>query len=212
MAPPRPCQFDGRTSEIERNLLALYRQATADDIAAGVGWYPRTHSLMRQWADIYGHSIATVACITAALSPQCEWSRNLAAAHQVLNRSALSGGVLRSCLRKAERIRDERAGDTLAYFPSGPKVHAFARNLAGDWAAVTVDTHAMQAALGDVQANYALPWRPYGVFVGCYRRAACRVAVEPAIFQAIIWHVWKRLYPTARKQQLRRQWDVIGEF
>lgn len=33
-----------------------------------------------------------------------------------------------------------------------------------------------------------------------------------SVVVAIIWHVWKRLYPRTWKTHHRRQWHVIGEY
>lgn len=207
------CQFTRRMPELTRNLLRLYRKRSTADTALGLAWYPNAHRIVLDWSDTYGYSIATVACVIAAISPQIDWERNLIAADDVLAGRAVSvGGPLRSNIAKARRIADDRAGQTLPYFPYGPKVASFACNLAGDSSIVTVDGHAMQAALNDVQANYRLPWKPYAIFAECYRNAAYRVGIAPADFQAIIWHAWKRLYPRSVKLTLRRQWHVIGEL
>jgi hypothetical protein len=111
---------------------------------------------------------------------------------------------------KARRMLRDRALHIREYFPQGPKVFHFAENLAGCETAVTVDTHAMQAALSDVLASYRLAWRPYLVFAGAYMRASERCKVSPATFQAIIWHVWKRKHPRASKLNARKQWVVIA--
>lgn len=207
------CQFTARIPELTRNLARLYRARTDSDDTLGRAWYPTAHRIVLDWADTYGQSIATVACVIAAISPQIDWPRNLIAANDVLAERSLSvGGPLRSNVAKARRILADRAGQITPYMPYGPKVASFACNLAGDWNVVTVDTHCMQAALYDVQANYHLGWTPYAVFAECYRLTAVKVGLEPATFQAIIWHTWKRLHPRASKQQSRKQWHVIGEF
>ena len=77
---------------------------------------------------------------------------------------------------------------------------------------VTVDTHAMQAALNDVKATYTLKWAPYAVFARCYVDAAKRLLRPPAEFQAIIWHTWKRMHPPASKRASRQQWAAMGEY
>ncbi len=208
------CQFVRRIPELTRNLLHLYRHDTiVADRVSGSAWYPQAHRLMIEWSDTYSLPIATVACVTSALSPQLEWTRNLIIADDLLaGRPPSVGGVLQSNLAKARRILSDRATQTLPYFPHGPKVASFACNLAGDLSIVTVDTHAMQAALSDVEADYRLRWRPYACFAEAYRRAAHAVSLEPAEFQAIIWHTWKRLYPRVSKRQRRQQWYAIGEL
>jgi hypothetical protein len=112
---------------------------------------------------------------------------------------------------KAERIRDTDCVTDIwstmrEMFPCGPEVCNFALNLVGNDYAVTVDGHAAQAALDNPLSTITLKWIPYNVFADCYRAAAAREDLVPATFQAIVWHAWKRLHPTAVKRQIRRVW------
>jgi hypothetical protein len=205
-------QYHARIPEMTRNLRHLWkRETTSADVALGSAWYDSAHTIMREWADSYNFSIATCANVTAALSPQCNWNRNLIIADDVLARRSPSIGALRENVRKAIALRDNPGFDTRAVFKSGPKVYNFSRNLAGDYTAVTVDTHALQAALGDVEVVLSLKQAAYDAFAIAYQQTAESLALEPAIFQAIIWHTWKRLYPRTVKMHRRQQWHVIGE-
>jgi hypothetical protein len=196
-----------------RNLLAVYGRAIPADIEAGARWYPDARRIVREWSEHYGVSVETVACVTAAISPQCEWPRNLVIADDVLAERAVSiGGALHANIAKARRILADRATSTIAYFPHGPKVASFSLNLAGNDTAVTVDGHAIQVALDDVQSTVTLKWAPYLIFAECYERAAGKVHRPPAEFQAIVWHVWKRLHPRVSKIAARKQWEPIGEY
>lgn len=213
------CQFDAKRKAIIRNLLKAYAQADPTEVKQGIEWYPAAQAIVREWASHYRYSVDTVACVVAALSPQLEWSRNLIIADDVLaGRVPSVGGVLHSNLRKAERLREldyQTDAKTIGVrmldaFKGGPKVNNFASNLAGDMTAVTVDTHAAQAGLNDPLANIRLPWTPYRVFAECYAHAAGDVGRLPAEFQAIVWHVWKHLYPRVWKIQNRTQWFAIS--
>lgn len=213
------CQYEAQRTQIVRNLLKVYRKASAIDLEQGIDWYPTAQGIVCEWASHYRYSVDTVACVTAALSPQLEWTRNLVIADDVLaGRNPSIGGVLHSNLRKAEVLRDtdyRAESQTIAIrmikaFPGGPKVNSFAHNLAGDSLVVTVDTHAAQAGLNDPLANVRLPWTPYRIFAECYAVAARKVDRQPAEFQAIVWHTWKRLYPRVWKIQNRTQWFAIG--
>ena len=198
---------------LTRNLLRLYRARTEQDDILGTAWYPAAHHIVCKWSDTYGYSIATVACVIAAISPHCPWERNLIIADDILaGQPASIGGGIRANIRKAEHIRDDRAGSTLSYFPCGPKVNSFSANLKGNYDEVTVDTHAIQAAVNDVQTNLSLKWHRYTIFAAAYSRAATKANREPAEFQAILWHTWKRLHPRASKIQERKQWHVCGEL
>lgn len=218
------CQFDSRVDEITDNLVTLYnRSSNGYDIVQGERWYPEARRIVNEWSATYGYHPETVACVIAAISPQCSWERNLIIADDILANRQPSIGGLAINVRKAEAIRDDNhpsgsnayptmADRMRASFPGGPKVNSFAHNLVGLNHMVTVDAHAMQAALNDVKSTYTLKWGPYNVFARCYVDAATRIGRSPAEFQAIIWHTWKRLNPPASKRNQRRQWEVIGEY
>ena len=203
-----PSPLHAEHTRMVSNLLTLYRQQTTeDDYQHGLVWYPNAHHIVCEWADHYERSIANVACIVAALSPQCTWERNLIAADDILAGNPVSiGGVLGANIFKAERIRNDRASHTLDYFPHGPKVASFAANLAGDWDFVTVDGHALQAALTDVTSTRTLRWSAYSAVASAYQSAARVTGNQPAHFQAILWHTWKRLNPPVAKRAVRRKW------
>lgn len=207
------CQFDPRRDEIKRNLITLYHRAQPIDVEDGEFWYRTAQRIVTEWASTYRLHDATVACVVAAISPQCEWSRNLIIADDILaGREPSIGGALYACIRKAESLRDSVGSILLESvehrmrlsFPCGPKVNNFARNLAGDMNAVTIDGHACQAGLNDPTADYRLGWYPYSVFADCYRETAIKVGRSPAVFQAILWHTWKALYPRMVKNRIRR--------
>lgn len=192
-----------------RAILSVYAQAEQADLDDGRDWYPRAHDIVIEWADTFGRSIANVASVIAALSPQVEWSRNLVIADDVLHGNPPSiGGYIRAFHVKACAIRDEHLSNTLTVFKQGCKVANFAANLAGNWiTAITIDTHAAQIAAGSPSANLRVDtWTRYEPVYAAYRDAARRVGLPPAFLQAITWHTWKRLYPVTRKRAIRRQW------
>lgn len=195
-------------SAIVHNILSVYRQATREDIDSGKVWYPRAHQIVCDWADTFQRSIANIACVIAAISPQCEWTRNLIIADDILRGYPPSvGGAILRFVRIAEKIRDDRAGDTVSYFKQGCKVRSFAANLVGDWNVVTVDTHGAQIAAGSPTSNIRVDtWHRYEPVATAYIDAARHVGIYPATFQAITWHTWKRLYPQGKKIHLRKRW------
>lgn len=190
------------------NIVAVYRLATTDERTRGAQWYPLAHHIVLEWADTFGRSIANVACVIAALSPQIEWTRNLVIADDLLHGNPPSiGGVILRSVRIAERIRDDHATDTASYFKQGCKVRSFAANLAGNLNVVTVDTHGAQIAAGSPTSNLRVDtWRRYEPVASAYVEASRRLQIKPSELQAITWLTWKRLYPTARKCVIRRQW------
>jgi hypothetical protein len=198
------------------NLVRLYYQSSVNAQTLGASWYPKARSIVAEWSANYVVSRDTVACVIAAISPQCEWERNLIIADDVLaERGQSIGGALHVNVGKARRLRDIAGalGDSstlsiaermAASFPSGPKVYCFAQNLAGDDSLVTVDTHATQAALNDVRSRVTLNWNRYRLVALAYAQAANQCRVLPTTFQAVTWHAWKERYPRMVKNQLRR--------
>ncbi len=190
-----------------RNIAHVYSLSTESERIDGAEWYPRANSIMRQWSKLHDRSIMNVSCLTSALSPQLRWENNLILAADVLDGAPrASQACLGANWRKAERIRDENLESVLNKFPYGPKVTNFAANLAGDYDAVTVDTHASQIALGSPQANGKLDtFAHYAPYVAAYTLAARRLNMAPSALQAITWLTWKRLYPAADKRALRNK-------
>lgn len=202
--------WETRRTTVVHNLLQAYEHTSESAHTDGLAWYPKARQIVSEWADHYRLPLNTVASVIAAISPQCDWERNLIIADDVLADRAISvNGVLLKNLGKARRIRAEATGqlaDMMRYFPYGPKVNCFAWNLAGHDNIVTIDTHATQAALNDVQTHVTLKWVSYKIVAECYATAAARVHHTPAAFQAIVWCSWKERYPRMRKHAMRRQW------
>ena len=191
------------SAAMRANIAHVYSLATADDINRGSQWYPLAHNIVREWSDTYNRSIANVACIVSALSPQNLWERNLVQAADILAGHAPSIGGIYANITKAQRIRDDNATDTLAYFPTGYKVRAFACNLAGDASIVTLDTHALQIANANpIEALRIRSWAQYADIAGAYVETATALDLAPATLQAITWVTWKRLYAPEVKRNL----------
>jgi hypothetical protein len=202
--------FLARGAEMQQNLAKVLRHSTERERTKGLEWYANAHREVLRMADHYGYSIATTASVVAAISPQCQWEQNLRIAEEVLSGrgpATVSHGAVRLNVAKASRIRDDRASDTRDYFPGGPKVYCFSRNLAGDSSVVTVDSHSLQAALADpMRVSFVRSWSAYQAVADAYKRVAHSEGLAPADLQAIVWVTWKRLYPRDAKRELRRQW------
>jgi hypothetical protein len=195
--------YHGKEETMSHRLIQLFTRADAEDIAQGERWYPDAQRIVSEWSEHFGHRESTVACIIAAISPQCEWTRNLIIAHDVLLRRPQSvGGAVHRFVDIARRIERDEASSLTMYFKGGPKVKSFAENLMGNMDVVTVDTHATQAALGDASRTIPLTPARYQPFSAAYVIAAHACNRTPAEFQAIVWHTWKRLYTPETKRRL----------
>jgi hypothetical protein len=203
-----------QAARYRRNLRRLYARATDADKREGLAWYPTAQAACLTWADAFNVEARTIACVIAAISPQCDWTSNLRIAFEVLSGQTLvTGGALRANVAKARRILADRALVTTGYFKSGPKVEAFALNLAGHGWAVTIDNHAIQAARNDPARTMAVRATAYSIFADCYHDVAVGFGLRPCDFQAIIWCIWKRRYPAGRKRALiqKRKEQQYGE-
>lgn len=163
-------------------------RATAPDLEAAARWYDDAHTLavtLAQRADI---PVEHAAAVISAHSPRTIWSVNVAAATAHLTTGPTAArrmGVLDGNVDRATRCKSHGIGALL-----GPKTNAFARNIAGDRDAVTVDVW-MCRALGIEQEHLA---RKGGYDVAAYAIASVSRAsgLEPATGQAAIWIVAKK--------------------
>jgi hypothetical protein len=89
-------------------------------------------------------------------------------------------------VEKAAGILSLAAFEDPSFLVTGPKVSSFFRNIMGDWSHVTLDRHAVRPiskAGKDVPANKT----ERGRMEDAYRKAAAKVGLEPAMFQAVVW-------------------------
>lgn len=186
-----------------RNLRKLYARASAEDIREGLAWYPAGVAGCHAWANTFGVDARTVACVIAAVSPQCDWTSNLRIAFELLSgQTVVTGGALRANVLKARAVLTDRATSLSGYFKGGPKVNAFAMNLQGNPWPITIDTHAVQALMNDPLFNRSFHPPAYAVFADCFRDVALEFDIRPCDFQAILWCAWKRRHSTSAKKSM----------
>lgn len=171
---------------IVRRILRTFDRATTSDIEAGARWYDESGALAASLADgpvTMHHAAAVIAC----LSPRTTWSRNVATATALIREgrtAARSLGAMEALLDRAEIALQDV--DPIATI-NGPKTSAFARNIAGDREAVTVDVWACRVA--DLDENALGRKGAYDAVAHAYRLAARRRGVDPATMQATTWIV-----------------------
>jgi hypothetical protein len=186
-----------------RNLRKLFAAATDADKAQGLNWYPNAEAGARAWAERMQLDARTVAAVIAAISPQCDWTSNLKIALEVIaGQPRVTGGALRANVDKARRIHADRALDIVGYFKDAPKVSAFCQNLQGNGARVTIDTHAVQAAVNDPLWRKSLHSQAYRIFADVYASVAKEFGLRPCDFQAVIWCAWKAKFTTSDKKRM----------
>src|SRR5262245_188342 len=167
-------------ARMRRNLRRLYYRVTESDRLAGLSWYPSAAAEAQTLADRHGYDHRTIAACIAAISPQCNWNDNLRIARELVSGAPkISGGALPGNVRIAKRALADRAIAIDPYFQSAPKVCAFARNLSGDGEPVTVDSHAVQAALNDPLFRKGLKVAPYRIVADVYQAIAREFGLRP---------------------------------
>ncbi len=181
----------------QRHILATYALATADERAAGMGWYHEAH----QAADALHLSPDIGPAVVAALSPGLRWERNIEAAQRVIAREDLNGLGVRwyDGVRKAERII---AGADPRHVLKGNKVRAFYQCIRNplNRVHVCVDGHAFGIWRGKRITLDAVPELTDTVYrriSGDYVQAAQSIGILPMQLQAITWCAWRRLVGVA---------------
>lgn len=174
------------------NVLAVYRNATAENVRAGLSWYLDAHNFARildparPWA---------AAGIIAALSPMNGWDNNKNKAAQLYRQNGDGDNVgLKRNVAKAIRIY---SGDNPLDVLGGDKVRAFYATILdpnGDIDPV-IDRHAFDIAVGEVtdEKRRGILSRKgvYAEFAAVYREAARIAGIGSAQMQAITWVAWR---------------------
>lgn len=170
---------------IVRRILATFDRATPADVESGARWYDEAGDLASDLAP-YVDTVEKAACLIAALSPRTSWSRNVAGAVDMAH-GRIPTGCIGTNVDRAQRVLDADPMDVYAALGNGPKVAAFARNIAGDRESVTVDVWACRVA--DLDETLLARKGAYDAVAHAYRLAARRRGVDPATMQATTWVV-----------------------
>ncbi|MDQ3276458.1 MAG: hypothetical protein M3Q39_15895 [Actinomycetota bacterium] len=186
------------TTTLPRNLqpradhiVRVFREATTDQLAAGMTWYADAHTVARA---LDPDNPDRAAGILAALSPREFWSRNVTLAARVYSEGKASGSLTANCA-KADRIF---AGEDWRDVLGGDKVRTFAERISNPTTPtnrVVIDRHAFDIAVGrkTKDATRAILSRKgaYRAFEREYVRAAKILGVTPTQVQAVTWTVWR---------------------
>jgi hypothetical protein len=185
------------------NLLAVFEEATPQEVIEGMAWYDEAHKLACDLAQRFGVSLDVAAGVIAALSPRSRWERNVQDAENVIAAHVQGTDPVQvSCStfhRNKERAIQILAAGARHGILSGDKVNAFADCIEDpDGDAVTVDSHAYNAWVGEriVTNGSGLRVTPrrFRECAADYRKVAGLYHIKPHQAQAIIWLVWKRLH------------------
>lgn len=200
-----------RFPRAEKNIIAIYQQATADELQGGLDWYEDANNFCKAQARIFGLSLEVVAGIVSSLSPGTDWERNKADAVQVMKGNTQHKcGTYGQNVEKARRICAEATVDNVAGFFPADKTFNFYHNIINPALAdyVTVDRHALSVALGAVRDDKSITKVEYRELATAYRKAAKKLGILPAQCQAVTWVVWRNAKGMKSKYTLQ---DMLAQ-
>lgn len=171
-------------SQLTRNILRVYRNATEEEIETGSGWYDSALDRCTRLARNTTHSVEQAVAALAHLSPRVQWTANTRALEALLSGEAKPAGLLgRSWQIALEASVHEEPLTTFS--ARALKTKAFALSILGDHNAVCVDVWAARAA--GVEDSVPFTRSGYVMLAEAYRRAGAREGVSPRDLQAIVW-------------------------
>lgn len=191
------------------HVLRVYALASDAHLKEGARWYAEAYLIA---CELDPSNPRRAAGVLAALSPRCNWPRNVVLARRAYaayladpTADHYASGVLGNSCRAADRIlRGEDPSTVL----KAPKVKAFFGLISNpdDRGSVCVDRHAIDVAVAtrhddDTRtALYPLDRRGwYERFAVAYRLAAHILGVTPAHVQAVTWLTWRDLALETRR-------------
>lgn len=172
------------------NATTNYRQiaesATPEQIAMAMNWYNDANTVAEEISYILADreieiGIDKAAAIVSAFSPRQRWSVNVR--HAVEFASGITPKTLGNNVRMAESALREGVQAL-----RGQKTNAFAKAIAGDMDAVTIDVWMLKAAgLERNDTNKTI----YAELSDAVRTVAAEFSMSPRDMQALIWIVYR---------------------
>lgn len=168
---------------ISRRYRALVRTATPAQWEEAAQWYPTVQDIANTVALEYGVSLEVAASVFSAFSPMKHYTRNL-----FLFTEYFAGNPTPSIGNDREVADRAMIHGFGAFGKDAKKTYNFARNIAGDHTAVTIDSHMIEAA-GYPKEMRVSSNKRYGMFTRVVTKIAGDYGVSPATMQALIWIV-----------------------
>jgi hypothetical protein len=164
--------------DIVSNYLALAMKATPADFVAAATWYQDAQEVAEDVAENLNVSLEIGASIVAAFSPRERWASNVA--------KALAFSMGKPVIGLSNNYNMAKASLELGFDAlKGQKTNAFARNIAGDQDAVTIDVWMIRAA--GMDASKGVNKSEYNMLSDCVRTVAKSFGLKPSVMQALIW-------------------------
>ena len=174
-------------------ILQRYRQASTQELSAGLAWYQDAHDWCKDIAIQYELSLETVVGIVAALSPACAWEKNLADALAIIQHEELAM-VSTYGLNKDKALMILNGKEPLDIL-GGHKVRSFYHNILhpNDTAHVTIDRHAIRVVAETTKLK-VVPDKDYYLIADMYKSTARELELVPCQLQAIAWLVQRQRF------------------
>ena len=154
-------------------------------------WYQHSHANIADWARVHGLELRPVCEAIAVLSPGCTVDINARMAREYWAARAAGRPY-----RVKDSIYAKATTAALAHWEAtgeirGQKTSAFARNLRGDWQAVTLDRHMARVMGCGPDHAKGDSWTRAGIIEATARieRVARRMGWLPCEVQAALWQV-----------------------
>lgn len=188
---------------LTRNVTAVFRTATAEEIDEGILWYADALNVSSALAVRHNVTVDTAIGVIAALSPLNSWGNNINLAARVLKGKGeeTRGGLGKNILKANRIIKGE---DPMGVFRTSHKVRNFYLSIRSMGAeGVCVDRHAFDIAVNrrlTDETRPGLSGKRYDAVAETYVRAAKILSREydmritPAQVQSVTWTVWRRRF------------------
>ena len=184
-------------AKVKKNLLKVWNSCDEYD---RYDWYKDAQwfaiRLYEAWkaTNPVDPTLLKVVGVIAALSPLKTWEQNQALASDFLLKGKRTGhfatAITKAKLIISVGVMHFKILDIL----SGEKTKSFYQNILnpGKIEAVTIDRHAISAAVGSKMVDASLTPKQYEFFVGCYKEVAFQEDVSPLRLQSAIWLKWRK--------------------
>jgi len=191
---------------ITKNIIAVYKMATPDEIKQGIEWYLNATSDCKNIADRLRLPLHIVIGVVSALSPNNKWKRNIVNADELCT-AFINGQDMDSIKVSTYHKMKQKAWSILRLMPTyddavtilnGKKIVSFFKNINGDESEITIDGHARNIYYNDRQGlttpNTNIKKSEYADIQVAYLRASKKLGIKAYELQAITWVVWRRIH------------------
>lgn len=177
---------------MSKHILNWYKQANENDIKSGLSWYADAQKFCEEQAANYNVDVWAVAQVVSILSPQTDWTTNKNNTIKLIEH----GPKIKIFASEQQKENAQKALEQGYSIPlTAQKTYSFAENISDRKSnRVTVDRHAVNAALNNIKASpVSITKKQYELVENCYKKIAKQLDIKPYQLQAIVWVTYKRV-------------------